>query len=68
MEWQDIIQYGLIFGVMFLMMRFGGCCGGHSHGSSKSNGHKSGCCGGNQTGKETELTGKNSETEKQSCH
>ncbi|KYZ74878.1 hypothetical protein AXX12_14950 [Anaerosporomusa subterranea] len=58
MEWQDILQYGLLIGAMFLMMRFGGCCGGHSHGSDKSNEHKSGCCGGSQTNKETETTRK----------
>ena len=57
MEWQDILQYGLLIGTMFLMMRLGGCCGGHSNGSDK-NEQKSGCCGGNQTSKEPENTRK----------
>ena len=51
MEWQDILQYGLFAGAMFLMMRHGGCCGGHSHGSDKKD-QKPGCCGGSNTDKE----------------
>lgn len=68
MEWQDIVQYGLIFGAMFLMMRFGGCCGGHRHDSSKSNDNKSGCCSQKQTAKESGSTEKDLSVAKKSCH
>ena len=52
MELQDILQYGLLAGAMFLMMRHGGCCGGHSHGHGSDK--KAGCCSGDPTCKEAE--------------
>lgn len=43
MEWKDILYYGLFAGLMLLMMKFGGCCGGHTH---KKNSQEQGdsCC------------------------
>lgn len=37
--WQNIIWLAFIGGLMFLMFRRGGCCGGHSHGHRSSSDH-----------------------------
>lgn len=38
MEWKEILIYGVFAGLMLLMMKLGGCCGGRNH---KKDSHES---------------------------
>lgn len=57
MEIQDIVSWIVPLSFMFLMMRFGGCCGGHRHNEGQSN-HGGGCCGGSGAGTKDEGSAK----------
>lgn len=46
MEIKDIVSWIVPLGFMFLMMRFGGCCGGHRHNEGQNSNRGGGCCGG----------------------
>jgi len=64
MEWKDILSWIVPLGLMVIMMRFGGCCGGHRHGGSQHGDHSAGgCCGG-----ASKNAGPEKEPEKKACH
>lgn len=46
MEIKDILSWIVPIGLMFLMMRFGGCCGGHGQNRGQAGQAGGGCCGG----------------------
>lgn len=73
MDIKDIVSWIVPLGFMFLMMRFGGCCGGHRSNDNQAGNHSGGCCGGSGAKDDGLAKGRsesanNDEPTKKSCH